>query len=743
VTIEIDKQAQTVVFHIDGNAEQRYSSGDIIGDSYQLIDLLGQGGMGVVYRVHHLILDKQFALKLLAPDQIKNQSWRRFETEGRALAKLNHANIVSIFNMGIDKGCPYFVMDLLDGMSLAERIDETGPLDGRESLEIFLQVCSGLSCAHKNGIIHRDIKPANIMLISEGGSTKVKIVDFGIARLQSIDASGRQALTAHGEVFGSPLYMSPEQTRGEQLDARSDLYSLGCALFETLTGQAPFRGTSALATLIMHQEAEPPKLSNVLASKNFNSSMKSSLGSSLGSSLDLLLARCLSKDAKQRYQSADQLAVDLQRIIDGKPIGSGSTRSSTRSSNESSSSSKSKVNMSRIDEHQSADREDQIAWPNAAHVKLPDSIGRMALKSILVAIPILALLSFTISVGLNKPAQEAKTEQQAPQVGSQNSEAKPSAAGLSKLKEALGKKGKDQISLTSETLKALNNCPDISAGVKPFKGKQMRCFHFPTVVSIGEIEGTGQLRQQAKGDVQIPEELGVYLRLNSIINQCPELIDKIAVDDIDNLRLNDLKPDSPVLERLARWTNLTKLTIDNDSLSDADLTSLDKLKNLRSLEIRSFAFNWKPFTELELLKRLHTLHLSNSEQLNPILQNLPTLPALKTLELSGQTDQWLTESSVSALAKQTNLRMLSLKTKQPGISKVFAGTVTTANKQDNVKELPVIAWISAFSQLKSLERLEIAMPEASEESIRNFLHHVPAARSNEWAADFGYNPSGR
>ncbi len=343
MTIEIDKQAQTVVFHIDGNAEQRYSSGDIIGDSYQLIDLLGQGGMGVVYRVHHLILDKQFALKLLAPDQIKNQSWRRFETEGRALAKLNHANIVSIFNMGIDKGCPYFVMDLLDGMSLAERIDETGPLSGRESLEIFLQVCSGLSCAHKNGIIHRDIKPANIMLISEGGSTKVKIVDFGIARLQSIDASGRQALTAHGEVFGSPLYMSPEQTRGEQLDARSDLYSLGCALFETLTGQVPFRGTSALATLVMHQEAEPPKLQSTSTRNNFNSSF--------ASSLDLLLARCLSKDANNRYQSADQVAVDLQRIIDGKPIGSGT----------------SKNRIGRIDEHQSAEREDQISSPEAAH----------------------------------------------------------------------------------------------------------------------------------------------------------------------------------------------------------------------------------------------------------------------------------------------------------------------------------------------------------------------------------------
>lgn len=713
MTIEIDKQAQTVVFRTSGNAEHRYSSGDIIGESYKLIDLIGQGGMGVVYRAQHLILDKQFALKLLAPAQINNLSWRRFEIEGRSLAKLNHANIVSIFNMGIDKGCPYFVMDWLDGMSLAERIAESGPLNSKESLEIFLQVCSGLSCAHKNGIIHRDIKPANIMLISDGGSTRVKIVDFGIARLQSTEASGRQALTASGEVFGSPLYMSPEQTRGEEIDARSDLYSLGCSLFETLTGQVPFRGASALATLIMHQEAEPPLLSSLLTRKNFDPS------------LDFLLARCLNKDAKKRYQSADQLAIDLQRIIDGKPIGNGGSRNSSASK-------KSRT----FSEEDYADSVDQSALPEASPAKLPANTSKIALKSILIAIPILALLGFIASGGLNKRNQQANSEHKTAEAGRQNSEVKLSAAGLSQLKGALGGKGKEQIALTSEILKALNNSPDISRGVKPAKGKKMRCFHFPTVVSIGEIGGGGQDRREARGDVQIPAEVEVYLRLNSIINQCPSLIDKIAVDDISNLRLIDIKPVSPVLERLAKWTKLTKLTIDNELLSDADLKSLDKLENLRSLEIRSFTFNWQPFTELKLLKRLNALHLSNSEQLNPILQNLPPLPELQTLELSGQVEQWLTEGSVAALAKQTNLKTLSLKTKEPGFQIVLPNRTTTNDEQDDKKQLPITDWVNAFSQLTSLERLEIAKPQASDESIQNFLRQVPAARVNNWAAKF-------
>ncbi|CAN5565596.1 hypothetical protein BH11CYA1_BH11CYA1_42860 [soil metagenome] len=126
--IEIDPQAETVIFRGQGKSEHHYRRGDIIGESYQLIDLIGQGGMGVVYRVKHLILGKQYALKLLAPNQINNQSWRRFELEGRSLAKLKHNNIVAIYNMGIDKGCPYFVMDWLEGVSLADQIKGYGPL---------------------------------------------------------------------------------------------------------------------------------------------------------------------------------------------------------------------------------------------------------------------------------------------------------------------------------------------------------------------------------------------------------------------------------------------------------------------------------------------------------------------------------------------------------------------------------------------------------------------------------------
>jgi len=707
--IKIDRQAQSVTFSCADKVEYQYGRGDIIGESYKLIDLIGQGGMGVVYRAKHLALDKQFALKLLAPDQVNQQNWRRFETEGRALAKLNHANIVSIYNMGISRGCPYFVMDWIEGISLAERIELSGPLNDRIALNIFQQISNGLGCAHKHGIIHRDIKPANIMLIETSEGTKVKIVDFGIARLQTAEASGQQALTAHGEVFGSPLYMSPEQTRGEKLDARSDLYSLGCSLFETLTGQVPFRGNSALATSLMHQEAEIPKLSSKLSTKTFNPT------------LDLLVGRCLHKDVNKRYQSADQVAVDIERILAGKPIGTIVSKNLNSNSN--------------VIEEEPTATEEHFYAPKVTQKIQEGGSKKVALISIFAAIPLVALLAFTISNNLKKTSQQEQAEHRANAIERQLNSA-TSAKGLSPLRDALGTKGKSKIALSSKVLKTLTTSPKISMGKKSIAGKSMRCFNFPTVVSIGEIEGAGLPRLDALGEVQIPSEADVYLRLNSIVSQCPSIIDKIAVADITSLRLDDLKPAQPVLERLAKWTNLRTLAIDNDLLSDADLASLDKQKRLSSLSLKTYTLNWKLLTRLKLLYSLNSLQLSNCEQINNILENLPVLPNLKTVELSGQADQWLSKSGIGALAKQPNLKTLKIKKRKPVDTLVFSSSTILSPGQDKMNELPLTDWVYTFSQLKSLEKLEIEKPLGSDEEIQNFLRQIPAARVNDWASKF-------
>lgn len=707
MTIEIDKQAQTVIFRTSTNFEHHYGSGDIVGDSYQLIDLIGQGGMGVVYRVQHLILEKQFALKLLAPAQINNLTWRRFEIEGRSLAKLNHANIVSIYNMGIDKGCPYFVMDWLDGMSLAERIANSGPLSERESLEIFLQVCSGLSCAHKSGIVHRDIKPANIMLLSESRGPKAKIVDFGIARLQSQEANGLQALTKSGEVFGSPLYMSPEQSRGEEIDERSDLYSLGCSLFETLTGQPPFLGVTAMATLMMHQEAEPPMLSSISPTKDFNQS------------LDVLLARCLNKDASQRYQSADQLAIDLQRILDGKAIGSKSvTMQETRDRSN-----------------------DQFSSQAITTQKQSFRFSKITLATTLsIAVALASLIGVTAYRTAKEAAKPATKEAETAQ---RQKAIKSNYADFGQFKPMLAIGRPVSNSIDPATLKALTNSPNFSCGVRKIGGREMRCFKFPAIAAIGEIQGETTERVEAKGEVQIPANENIYLRLNYYLNKCPSIADKFQANDIYTLHLITVEDAGAVTKRLGRWKNLRVLNLDGGRITDSDLTSLDKIANLQSLWLKRLVFDSKAFSRLGTLSHLKSLRLESCENIDQTIKELPPMPSLNSLTLVHQGDSWLSENGIRALSKHKNLKTLVLKSTHSQFVEDFSSSGKESNFERNSKQLPVSDWESALKALPSLERLTTNRPNGSKESIQEFLRQIPAARVNDWATQFGYSPSVR
>ncbi len=192
--------------------------GEVIGGSYKLKSLLGKGGMGYVFCAEHVIIKKlDYALKMLAPELVNETNMQRFEVEGKAISRLDHANIVKVYNMGLDQGdCPFYVMDLLDGQALSDYIAAGRGLALEECLDIFIQIARGLGYAHGKGIVHRDVKPSNILLLTGGaGRRQVKIVDFGIAKLLPSANLETQARTAAGEVFGSPFYMSPEQSMGD------------------------------------------------------------------------------------------------------------------------------------------------------------------------------------------------------------------------------------------------------------------------------------------------------------------------------------------------------------------------------------------------------------------------------------------------------------------------------------------------------------------------------------------------
>jgi Protein kinase domain/PEGA domain len=262
---------------------------------YAVLGRIGKGGMGMVYRCLDEALEREVAVKTLTGEgNLDEESRKRFEVEAKAAARLQHPNIVTVFERGEDRGVPFIAMEMLPGMDLEAllRSGETLPL--AEKLDIALQIARGLDFAHENRIVHRDIKPSNIRLLDDGTA---KIMDFGIAKQE-----GTQ-LTKTGMMLGTVHYMSPEQVRGQKLDGRSDVFSLGVILYEMLAGRRPFKGEGPTDVLykIVHEEAPPLDLG--------------SLGPDVSPRLQAIVARALAKNLPERYESAAQLVDDLAEAL--------------------------------------------------------------------------------------------------------------------------------------------------------------------------------------------------------------------------------------------------------------------------------------------------------------------------------------------------------------------------------------------------------------------------------------------
>jgi serine/threonine-protein kinase len=300
---------------VEGPAEKTAHSeteilavGTLVADKYRILALLGTGGMGVVYKARHQLMNKNVALKMLHKHLVRSsQSLMRFQQEARTANTLSHQNIVKVFDFGITPDAQaYQVIECLEGKSLAEVIDENGPLPVERAMHIFIQACDALQHAHTNGVIHRDLKPSNIMLAAnENDYDIVKIVDFGIAKMLPQEGGDVLKLTQTGEVFGSPVYMSPEQCLGTELDGRSDIYSMGCLIYESLTGSPPLVGGNLYDTIYKQINELPPGLAQT----------KPDLPK-LGQ-LEQIVFKCLAKSADQRYQTMAQLKDDLELVARG------------------------------------------------------------------------------------------------------------------------------------------------------------------------------------------------------------------------------------------------------------------------------------------------------------------------------------------------------------------------------------------------------------------------------------------
>ncbi|MBS2004207.1 MAG: protein kinase [Cyanobacteria bacterium SZAS LIN-5] len=302
----------------ESDAETKWTQehiGTIIAGRYRILELLGIGGMGSVFKAEHIMLGTLVAVKILNRDLETNpKALKRFAQEAKAASSLKHSNIATVSDYGLtESGFPYFVMDLIAGKSLSDLIDAKTSLPWQQAIDFGIQIADAMAYAHSNGIVHRDLKPANIIISPTAkGEERATVVDFGIAKFadETQEALNIQKLTQTGEVFGSPLYMSPEQCTGKTMDGRSDIYSFGCMMYEMVTGEVPFYGANAVQTILKQINEPPPSL---------RSTGNLQAAGSFPSGLETVILHCLEKVPEERYRSMDDVKADLQLVKRGAP----------------------------------------------------------------------------------------------------------------------------------------------------------------------------------------------------------------------------------------------------------------------------------------------------------------------------------------------------------------------------------------------------------------------------------------
>ncbi|MDP3508392.1 MAG: protein kinase [Candidatus Melainabacteria bacterium] len=591
-------------------SDDKLKPGDIVGENYIIIELLGVGGMGYVYKVRHLILEKVYAMKTISGEQVSELAWRRLQVEAQAIARINHPNIVGIHNLGIHQGMgqakvPYYVMDYLKGKNLAQILKQKRYLPIEQSLPLFIEICNGLGYAHKKGIVHRDIKPGNIVILDEPdfNGARVKIVDFGIAKLAGTIDPDNQKLTTIGEVFGSPLYMSPEQCEGKRIDSRSDIYSLGCTFFETLTGDVPFYGENPVATMLMHTQDEPPSLYDAC-------------GLDFPESLEHLVSTMLEKAPMNRYPNLERVSADLQNILEGREISAAPFNSHGMP-------------------HLMLEGGDEEPPRIAAEARAIESIQSITPTKIAVLAGLLLGALVTITIYFFNQRAIDKTTTVATKV-------------LAARKEVIPAEKYSQV---------------LSNGLIQFD--------FPEKQSIGTIskQSNDKNARQAQGKVIFKRDDRLYFTANEYAVSHPECFDSFSSNDLYSLTMpqsslvSDIEKASPdcdinkALGHIGQLSALKELNLDLSNITDAAIADLNQLPSLVILKMNFTHITGTGLSKLQRLKQLRYLAFGHNNDCKDMLKALSGSTQIESLYLEGQT---IDEESAQLIANCPNLKHLDI-----------------------------------------------------------------------------------
>jgi serine/threonine protein kinase len=705
--------------------------GDVVGGTYRLKTLIGQGGMGYVFSAEHTIIKRDYALKVMAPECINEVNWRRFESEGRAIAALNHGNIVKVYNMGVDEGdCPYIVMDLLHGHSLADMIRRGHHFQLEEILDIFIGTSNGLEYAHSKGIVHRDIKPSNIMLVQGAqGAQSVRLVDFGLAKLVKEERHKNHRVTGTGDVFGSPYYMSPEQCMGTDVDARSDIYSLGCALYETVMGHPPYCGGSALETVLSHMNDRVPGFDQVFDDHQAEQRM------------NLLLARMMAKKIEERYQSMAQVAHDLERIRGQKDIGRQNVQVASAAP------------VRKIPQHygQSRPSEDEFE---------AESVGGTWIRPALLLAVALALLGL-IGLGgymLLSPKHpgghnQAQAATEAPNSSNARANGDPSDRTM--------KASEPDFSVSAMVLdKNLGSAqvfdhPDRPIAAAAFKKiktidatvvNNVKTVHFPSY-TLGEL--TTPTRQcEARGDQIVGINEPIQLEINwchspqSMLNL--DVFGKIARDlltsliikgnalDVGDGKFPDIQLPAvkTVLREATKWTRLIKLKIDDLASIDGDdelLSIIDRMPLLKTFTVGGARLQMKQLSTHKFIRRLTKLDIDTSPaDVDSLLSALAGSTVLNELSLESSE---ASPAAISKLRTCPNLKLLRLRSRTFTQQQLEAvSKLSSLNEVVLIGLIPTPANLHILSGLPKTCIVQVNVPHATESEKQTWLRLLPNSR---------------
>ena len=613
---------------------------DTFANRYKIIQKLGAGGMGIVYLAHDPVLNMKVAVKVLASDPTGITA-ARLQREAVAAGKLNHPNIAKVFDFGqTEDGSPYMVMEYIEGKSLAELISEQGRLSKDAALVIFEQILQGLSIAHSHKIVHRDLKPSNIMVKSFGEKDQeVKLLDFGVAKLEAYS----QALTSTGALLGSPLYMSPEHAQGDQADIRSDIYSFGCLMFETIAGQPPFKGKTALETISMHKTKAPPLVNEVASDLE------------ISNELIALIDSCLSKSPQSRPQNCSELLDKL--MTEPQPV----------------------------TEVENALPKVQRIEPKTVMGQSPVSIAMFATFAITIAGFAYVMVTASIKTAKNQKESEniaradfsqthntgfgaTNGDEIALGIGISQSETKDGSSSikidvalddddLERLVKNRQKADFINIALTHKQLEKLGSLPLESLRLS---GKEV---DDETVIHIGKMKTLKSLYCKNtlltnKGLKSLNRLVGLEtLRLGCPLVTADGLANLDGLKNLTNLQLtgNRIGDDAPLF--LSRLPRLASLGLYSKSFTDKGFAQLKRLANLQILNVSSSAVTDSSLTHL---KELKNLQIANFEQCNFSKDfGLKFEPGKKLYGLSIVGQRAFSKASAEALAK-TKIRILNL-----------------------------------------------------------------------------------